>query len=134
MKRRKKMVETELKRIPYGGEQGTFKGWAETGENCPDCGVEAGQYHKENCDIEECPTCHIGQYWYACACNSPRQAPVQLDPLAELGEALAAKWNKIERSPKYGYDSKTHTITSRTGTGFDFVRHLHEVLGESAVA
>ena len=70
------MVTT--KRIPYGKEQGPFKGWGERGDKCPDCGVSPGQYHKEYCDIEECPACHIGQYG-GCSCQeSAEEAQIRV--------------------------------------------------------
>ena len=25
--------------------------------SCPDCGVSAGETHKPNCDVEQCPSC-----------------------------------------------------------------------------
>jgi hypothetical protein len=40
---------------------------------CPECGVQAGQYHRHGCDIEICPYC--GEGLVSCAC------PAQFPPL-----------------------------------------------------
>lgn len=54
-----------------------------------------------------------------------------IDPLAELGDALVAKWNReYARRDQYSYDPKTDTIVSDTGTGLHFTTHLRQVLGD----
>lgn len=46
-------------RIKYGDEPGWGIHNPEFAEiPCHDCGVVKGQYHAENCDVEECPKCH----------------------------------------------------------------------------
>lgn len=36
---------------------------------CGDCGVIAGEFHLEGCDIEVCPRCH-GQFWGGSCCKT----------------------------------------------------------------
>ncbi|MCP3681321.1 MAG: hypothetical protein GY861_01400 [bacterium] len=50
------------RRIKYGDED--FK-WS--GNPCHDCGCLKGQYHLDDCDVEECPICS-GQF-LACVCS-----------------------------------------------------------------
>lgn len=45
-------------RIKYGEETEMLSDLPAKGVPCPDCGVRAGQYHVETCDMEECPVCH----------------------------------------------------------------------------
>jgi len=51
-----------------------------------------------------------------------------LDPVTELGEALCVRWNKEVGKDKYSFDEETYTIISESGTGFDFMNHLREVV------
>ena len=48
-------------RIPYGEEKHKWRD-----RYCHDCGVEIGQYHHVNCDVEECPICHL--QFISCDC------------------------------------------------------------------
>jgi hypothetical protein len=43
----------ELPAIKFGKE----KGWEGFTGSCPECGCAVGDYHHENCDIEQCPVC-----------------------------------------------------------------------------
>jgi Zn finger protein HypA/HybF involved in hydrogenase expression len=49
-------------RIPHGQETrkeefGLVVYIAPEGEECPDCGAERGEIHKNGCDVEQCPVC-----------------------------------------------------------------------------
>jgi HEPN domain-containing protein len=57
----------QFDRIKYGDEPG----WLSFNTTfadipCHDCGVVKGQFHVENCDVEECPKCH--QQLLGCEC------------------------------------------------------------------
>jgi hypothetical protein len=54
---------------------------------------------------------------------------VFLDPLTEVGDALAARWNEIEGYQKYTYDEETATICSETETGFQYSNVPHGSYG-----
>jgi hypothetical protein len=46
---------------------GEDRGWEGHTGYCPECGCAAGDYHHENCDIEQCPIC--GNLAALCGCK-----------------------------------------------------------------
>ena len=50
--------------IPYGEESNIiFKTYS---ESCIDCGVKIGEYHKQRCKMEECPSCYNSIMYCKC--------------------------------------------------------------------
>lgn len=58
------LKDGEFDRIKYGDETEDF---GAEDHACGDCAVIKGQYHVQNCDIEECPNCN-GQL-LSCDCT-----------------------------------------------------------------
>lgn len=51
--------------VPYGDEP-MYDGWTPS-MRCADCGVTAGNYHHEACELEICPIC--GEQLVECPCE-----------------------------------------------------------------
>lgn len=51
--------------VPYGTEP-MYDGWVPT-TRCAGCGVTAGNYHHEGCELEICPIC--GEQLVRCPCR-----------------------------------------------------------------
>lgn len=51
--------------IKFGDEKDNFDIPIGT---CHDCGIKLGEFHHDNCDMEECPYC--GHQLISCFCNN----------------------------------------------------------------
>ena len=59
---RVKFVHRVGAKIRFGDERPAWPG-----EQCHDCGVTKGEYHKDGCDVERCPRC--GGQLISCDCK-----------------------------------------------------------------
>jgi hypothetical protein len=65
-------------------------------DRCHDCGVEAGQYHREECDVERCPYC-CGQL---VTCDCRRKPPLD-DRIPWTGD-----WPGVAECREFGWYSR----------------------------
>ena len=64
--------------------------------NCPDCGVAPGEYHVNNCDIEQCPDC--GGQFISCPC--------QWEPPIDDRLPWTGTWPGVKECQEYGWFSR----------------------------
>ncbi len=70
--------------------------------NCPDCGVEPGEIHSNNCDVERCSVC--GYQRLGCECKGHDKAFARWTGIwPGVAESVALGINDLNRIYTEGY-------------------------------